>query len=211
MRRRFASRLRRRSVNRVAAAVCEGLECRRLLTTFTIDGTAGDDSFIMTVPAPGLVAVTLNGGLPVLINDVVVTNTVLNGLGGNDTFRISATGINPVGAIKINGGANDDLLIVGYLQGVFDYWVVFKRFSLQAAQHRAAQVKRVEWRPSARQRPDRERERDRCSATGRARVGLCRNVIRRGRRDKREPQLAGTRASGPAARGAREAGAGRVL
>ena len=69
--------------------------------TLIVDGTAGVDAFVVD-PVTGTVHV--NGRTP--IQQIGVTNLVLNGLGGDNHYTIGA--LQPFASITVNGSGNSD-------------------------------------------------------------------------------------------------------
>jgi hypothetical protein len=85
----------------------ESLESRLLLVTFTVNGTAGNDTISLDVSG-GNVVITLNGS-PQTMSDATVTDIVINGLGGNDAINVIRNSNNPT---TVNGGGGDDTIVV---------------------------------------------------------------------------------------------------
>ena len=88
------------------AAMVQALEPRVHLA-FSVDGTVGNDQISINVVGP-LVTVTVNG-VPTSELDALVSEIVVNGLGGDDTIRV---GLNTDNAISVFGNEGDDTILV---------------------------------------------------------------------------------------------------
>jgi hypothetical protein len=79
----------------------------RVHLAFSVDGTVGNDQISINVVGP-LVTVTVNG-VPTSELDALVSEIVVNGLGGDDTIRV---GLNTDNAINVFGDEGDDTILV---------------------------------------------------------------------------------------------------
>ena len=107
------STTRRRS-SRVPAAI-EPLECRRLLTTLTINGTKGNDLIFVDVTDNGntFVWTTDNFATQGSFPTAFVDQLNINGLDGNDIIRLER---NKFVTTTINAGAGDDFIDYKFLR-----------------------------------------------------------------------------------------------
>jgi hypothetical protein len=87
--------------------------------TILVPGTAGDDTFVLTLNASGHLLVTINGVTTTYRNfvggpiaDSGIEQILVTGLAGNDTLTVdSSNGAIPI-AINFDGGENADLLVL---------------------------------------------------------------------------------------------------
>ena len=98
-----------RSRAAITSARLEPLERRALMTTITVNGTAGDDVISLSYDASNYV-VNLNGQES-LHPSGGVTNVVINALGGAD--QVNVLGTLPLDAVAVNGGSGDDRCSLG--------------------------------------------------------------------------------------------------
>ena len=93
------------AARRAARCAVEALETRRLFVGFTVEGTEAADSISLGISGNDILFVV--NGVSDTRSDILFNEVTIDGLGGNDTISIIATGNNTV---TVNGGLGNDTI-----------------------------------------------------------------------------------------------------
>ncbi len=89
-------------------AIVEACEARRMLVTYQVTGTAGDDAISISISGNSIISV-VNGNSD-SASDIINNTIEITGLGGHDTISITETGNN---VVIVNAGSGNDTINVG--------------------------------------------------------------------------------------------------